>query len=691
MSLLLVSGCGSEEEVGKNTSDKSFTPRISEADFPGIHQSGVIRFVRNRWGGFDTLPTQGLPAEAYERLAQRFAQRNGLDYQWVVAESYQDLLDAVVEGRADVAVSNITVTDARRQRVLFTVPVTRVHEWLLGRTGQTVSDLKQLQNPVIGLPEGTAYIETVARHADLANARVKLLESGASPEEVVNRLLSGEFDYTVMDDNTARPLIQEEPELARLYTFPGTLNLAWAVRRNNPILKQMLNDFLVERHVNTERETYRKQDMPAIRESGRLRMLTVNGPASYFLWRGELMGFDYELLNFFAETQSLELEVVVAPDSSRLTDWLQQGRGDVVAASVTVTPERKAMGLAFSRPYLKVQETFVSAPGSTPINALEDLEGRTLVVNPVTHYYQSLKRLQSARSFTLQREALSTEEILTGIGNGRFGNTLADSHLIDIEIAFRDSLEKGMALGDESSLAWVVRPDQPELLAALDGFLEKNYRNLRYNVIRRKYFSNEKRMQQLRADRLSDGKLSPWDSLVQKVAAEQDFDWRLVVAQIYQESQFNPHAHSFAGARGLLQVLPRTAKELGIDPKKLAEPETGIRAGVEYLAWTRDRFPNSLILDDRLWFALAAYNAGVGHVRDARSLARRKGWNANQWFGSVEKAMLLLSKPTYWRKARHGFVRGTEPVRYVREIRRRYQAYIDYLALEKSEPAVASR
>ena len=144
---------------------------------------------------------------------------------------------------------------------------------------------------------------------------------------------------------------------------------------------------------------------------------------------------------------------------------------------------------------------------------------------------------------------------------------------------------------------------------------------------------------------------------------------------MYQESRFNPKAKSWVGAQGLMQVMPRTAKELGIT--NLTDPESGIKAGIKYLQWVRNRFEPELDVKDRMWFTLAAYNAGQGHVKDARRLAKQQGLNPNRWFDNVEKAILLLSKRKYASKARHGYVRGTEPVNYVREIRQRYQAYLE--------------
>ncbi|MGB5650990.1 MAG: transglycosylase SLT domain-containing protein, partial [Sedimenticolaceae bacterium] len=142
-----------------------------------------------------------------------------------------------------------------------------------------------------------------------------------------------------------------------------------------------------------------------------------------------------------------------------------------------------------------------------------------------------------------------------------------------------------------------------------------------------------------------------------------------------QESRFDPDARSFAGARGLLQVMPRTAKFMGFG--KIDKPEVGIHAGIKYMDWVRNRFDPELPFNERMWFTLAAYNAGHGHVQDARRLARRKGWDGDRWFDNTEKAMLLLSKKQYASKARYGYVRGIEPVSYVRDIHQRYRAYAE--------------
>lgn len=196
-----------------------------------------------------------------------------------------------------------------------------------------------------------------------------------------------------------------------------------------------------------------------------------------------------------------------------------------------------------------------------------------------------------------------------------------------------------------------------------------------------KYFKNERQMRVAASEDRSDkaGQLSPYDDLVKKYAAMYELDWRLVTSQMYQESRFDPGARSWVGALGLMQVMPRTAREVGVGDVR--KPEQGIHAGVKVLARYSGIFQDSEISEtDRIHFALAAYNCGPGHVADGRRLAADLKLDATRWFGHVEKAMPLLAKRRFARTARHGYCRCSEPVKYVSEIQSRYESYSKLIA-----------
>ena len=660
-------------------------PDDATADLPAIKQRGYIRFGRKTWAGFDSLPHEGLPLQAYYEIAEDFAAARGLEPRWVQIDDFTELLDAAAAGRVDVVVNNMTVTEARAQKHAFTVPLSFSEEWLIGhRRAKQAEGFDELS---LGLPEGMAYFESVAADPELAKLRLERLPPSWQPDEVAEGIVAGRYDLTIMDAGTARSLVAAYPEIEQLRILPGRRELAWVTRPQNPQLLGALNQFLSEEHFGGQRNRRDRQDLPGIKASGTLRMLTLTGPHTFFLWRGELLGFEYELLKLFAEEQDVRLEVVLAPDRTSLFEWLKEGRADVLAAAVTATEQRRQAGFEFARPYLHVDQVLVGATANPPPETLDGLQGRQIHLNPLTSHWQAMQALQPG--LQLQAVADDTEALLERVRTGEYDLTVADSHLLAIEQAYEDGLEQGLVLMEQSPIAWVVHPEHEELRRALDDFTQRYYRTRTYNLLVQKYFGNERRVRRRERQRVVGEQLSPFDALVKQHSAELEFDWRMVVAQMYQESGFDPQRRSFAGARGLMQVMPRTAKQVGVRPDDLWQPAQNIMAGVRYLQWTRERFEDSLPPGERQWFALAAYNAGAGHVRDARRLARQQELNQDLWFGHVEQAMLLLSKPEHANRAQYGFVRGREPVNYVRDIRDRYRAYVDHLnALQLKGEAV---
>ena len=608
---------------------------------------------------------------------EAFAARLGLDAEWILIPRFADLIGALNAGDGDIVVTNLTQTDSREATVAFSLPVDHVEEWVLVRRDappiNRVEDLCALR---VVVPEGSAYAESLET---VATAETILGDSAAGPDGMLDLVVSGDADATVMDSNQARGLAGYRDDFRHAWTLPGTRNLAWGVRKENADLLLSLNLFLSELKLAGREATY-TEDLSALRTRGRLRVIMRNGPATYFLWKGELRGFEYELAKWFASTQKLRLEIVVPPDDVDPLDHLAAGHGDLVASALTITPGREARGFRFSRRYHVVNEVFVTGAGSPPIESLADLAGRRVVVHRDSSYWESLARAKGEHGFELAAapDGHDTQDVLEDVIAGTVDVTLADSHIVDIETTFSDELVRGVALGEPVHHGWAVREGDGELLGEVNAFFKEHYRGLKFNIIYNRYFRDKRRMRAHEDHRDADT-LSPYDDLVRTNADAYTFDWRLIVSQMYQESRFDPRANSFAGARGLLQVLPRTAKEFGYrDADGLYEPETGIEVGVRYLDWARDRFPVTLPVDERLWFSLASYNAGFGHVYDARRLARQQGLDPDQWFDNVERAMLLLSKREYARKAKYGYVRGREPVNYVENIRSRYRTYVEH-------------
>ena len=208
-----------------------------------------------------------------------------------------------------------------------------------------------------------------------------------------------------------------------------------------------------------------------------------------------------------------------------------------------------------------------------------------------------------------------------------------------------------------------------------------NYKGLKFNIIYNKYFKNIRRITKLKNFiSKQKGKISNYDYLFKKYARRYGFNWLMVASQSFQESRFNPRAKSWVGAMGLMQVMPKTGKMLGFTD--LYNPNNGVHAGTKYMKWLKRRFNEDVPAKDKLWFALASYNAGYGHVLDAITVAKIMGLNPNKWFNNVEKAMTKLSKRKYRKYTKYGYCKCKEPIAYVSLIKTRYETYKAFIGEE---------
>jgi len=685
--LVTIVACESPDPNSSST-----PPFIESGDIDDIRKQGTLRVLVPKMEPSGFLPRRGSPLDHERELITAFAREQGLEPFWVVVDSRSDLIPFLLEGRGDLIAANLTATAERRHRVSFTVPVKLVREQVATRRRDlTIQHPADLEGRRVAVRRSSSFWRTLERlREQYPGIEIEEVPENVDTDEILHRVATRRLDLTVADSNLLQRTLGYRDDLRVAFDLTQDLPVAWAVRRTSKSLLRHLNRFLSESHLARPDEIH-TGDLAHIREEKVLRLLTRNSAATYFLWRGRLMGFDYELAHEFARSQGLRMDVIVPRRGEDLLTMLIEGKGDLVAASLTPTEERRLMGVEFSRPYNQVSQVVVAPVGESGLDGPEDLADRTLYVRHSSSYWNSLSRLRaSGVPLILQAapEYLETEEIIGLVAGEVYPLTVADSHVLDIELTWRDDVTAAFPLGEPVELAWAVRATNPELLAAANAFIAREYRGLTYNVLHSKYFEDPKKIRRQLNYRTASSKLSPYDDLIKRYADEHDFDWRLIVAQVYEESGFDPVARSFAGAVGLLQVLPRTAAELG--HTDLEDPETNIKAGLTYLAWVRARFEEGLPVRDRMWFTLAGYNVGPGHVRDARRLAVEEGWNPDRWFDNVERAMLLLSRPEYARNARHGYCRGSEPVQYVREIRSRYEAYLDMLA--KEQPAdVATR
>jgi membrane-bound lytic murein transglycosylase F len=657
---------------------------IFNGDFNDILRQGKLRILLPRdFSSSNYLPRRRSPLAEQQRIAEEFALSHGLIPELVIVDNFSKLIPALVEGRGDVIVDNLTISDIRLQKMSFSVPVDHVYEQVIvARGDKSIERVRDLDGKKVMVNQGSTFWQALKWLKENRYPDIEIIETadGVQIEEVLDRLAAGEFDATIMDSNLVEIYRTFRDDFKVATNFSRQRDIGWGVRKNAPQLVSEINRYLQLEHRAEDRDQRFTDDFDAIKKRRVLRVLLRNNAASYFIYRGELMGFEFELAREFAEYHGLRLEVVVPPSHRELIPWLLEGRADIAMSFLEPTERQRRLGVAFSRPYHYARQHIV-VQKDDPADSLEDLDYRTIFVRHHSLYWERLSDLQQEGArFSLRatEDDIETEQLIQMVSRGKYKATMADEHLLDIELAKGVPVRSAYALPTARAHAIALRKRNPKLKQALDEFVERVYRSEYYNVTYNKYFESRRSVQRLARGRVIDpvnGKISPYDELVRKYADRYGFDWRLVTAQMYQESRFDPGAKSHVGARGLMQLMPRTAKAMGVE--NAGDPASNIRGGIKYLDWLRDRFEEDLPISERNWFMLAAYNAGAGHVQDARRLAGNIGLDPDRWFGHTEQAMLLLSKREYAKKARYGYVNGREPVNYVSDIRRRFEAYVE--------------
>jgi len=434
-------------------------------------------------------------------------------------------------------------------------------------------------------------------------------------------------------------------------------------------------------------------DLKQIKEAGVLRIITTYSPTGYFLYKGETMGFEYELFNRLADHFGVSLEVVLAKDIDSVIPMLNRGDGDIIALGYTITGKRKEE-VSFTDPYLITHQSLVQRKPDnwrkmTKDNIKKhlatdiiDLINDTVSVRKKSSYYERLKELSSELGDTVYIDVLPgdmvDEEIIKLVSEGEIKYTIIDNNKAAIHTSYFPNIDINTPVSLSQRIAWAVRKNSPYLLDTINAGLKIIKRKPDYNVIYKKYFQNRRGFnKRLDSEYYTGetGKISKYDNLVKEYAEIKGWDWRLIKSMVYQESKFNTKNESWVGAEGLMQLMPATAKELGVVDAN--DPEQNIRAGIKYLSrmygyW--ENIPDSI---QRIKFAMASYNCGYGHVKDAQKLAKKYQKDTLNWDDGVDQFVLNLSKPKYYNDpvVKYGYARGSEPYNYVLDIFERYKNY----------------
>ncbi|CCN72041.1 Membrane-bound lytic murein transglycosylase F [Vibrio nigripulchritudo SFn27] len=428
-------------------------------------------------------------------------------------------------------------------------------------------------------------------------------------------------------------------------------------------------------------ESNPKSELEKVRERGTLRVGTLNNQLSYYIGPDGPTGLDFELAKRFADELGVKLEMKPAYRLAELFPALERGEIDMIAAGLSQTPDRLKLFRA-GPAYYYVSQQVVYKKGSWRPRNVDQLVDKQIpiVVVKDSHFERTLKALQKEKPGLVYRDENDADvnDLLQKVYKGELALTMADSVELSLSQRLYPSLALAFELTEDQPISWYMRRSDDESLYALliefFGLLKQSGDLAR---LEEKYFGHVESFDfvDTRAFiRALDSKLPKWESLFKKHSNE--FDWRLIAALAYQESHWNPLAKSPTGVRGMMMLTLPTAKSVGV--KNRLDPEQSVRGGVEYLRRIVDRVPDSISEHEKIWFALASYNVGYGHMMDARRLTKRQGGDPDSW-ADVKDRLPLLRKKEFYSKTRYGYARGDEARNYVENIRRYYQSIIGHV------------
>ncbi|MEW6671553.1 MAG: membrane-bound lytic murein transglycosylase MltF [Thermodesulfobacteriota bacterium] len=401
---------------------------------------------------------------------------------------------------------------------------------------------------------------------------------------------------------------------------------------------------------------------------GEITVITRNNSHCYYLYRDQAMGFEYDLARAFADYLDVNLEVKIAEKWEGMIPALKNGSGAFIAASFTNTPRRQQQ-VAFSKGYLTIQQHIIVHRKNQNLKTAADLAGKTIHVRRGTSYQERLEQLiAEGYDFKVElHDDIPTEEFIQQVEEEKIDVTIADSNIALRSRRYYPKIVVSGAIGPDEQLGWAVHPNSTRLLNKINSFFKEIKENGTFQRIYNRYYANVDDFDfvDLRTfHRRLKTRLPRYRPVIKEAAQKHGFDWRMIAAQMYQESQFDPGARSHSGAYGLMQLTRSTANSLGV--QNILASRQNIHAGVQHLRNMYDLFDKAAG-SDRLFMALAAYNIGLGHIQDARKLALQMKLDPDKW-SALTKTLPLLSYQKYYQKAEYGYCRGTEPIEYVKQI-----------------------
>ncbi|MCW9041341.1 MAG: transporter substrate-binding domain-containing protein [Flavobacteriales bacterium] len=436
-----------------------------------------------------------------------------------------------------------------------------------------------------------------------------------------------------------------------------------------------------------------KKDLKEIRADGKIKALINYSATSYFIYRGQPMGFEYELLNQYAKSQGVELEVIPIKNMDSVFIHLNNGVGDLVAANLTVTLDRKKQ-VDFSQPILFTKQVLVQRKPEnwkklskkslkdSLLNSPLELGGKTIYVRRESSFYERLYSLSKEIGEKIKVEVVpgevSMEQLIEQVAQGTIDYTVADKNIALVNEWQYPNIDARVEVSNEQQIAFALRKNSDSLTASINNWLKAYQKTVAFKLLYKKYYDNRSQHDKRINDEsftMNSGQLTPYDETLKKYAPQIPWDWELVAALIYQESKFNNSALGWGNSFGVMQFMPLTGAKYGVDSTSSAQEN--IKAGVKYIRYLSKMWEDKITdSTERVKYVLASYNVGPGHVFDAYRLAQKYNKNPQLW-KDVSYFLKNKSKPKYYKDevVKHGYCKGHITYKYVKEIMERYQHY----------------
>ena len=405
-----------------------------------------------------------------------------------------------------------------------------------------------------------------------------------------------------------------------------------------------------------------------IQKTGVLRLITNKSLNTFYYYDGKPVGFEYDLAKEFANFLNVNLDIVT-PGWNNMFTYLEQDKGDLIAAGLAITKERLGK-VNFSIPYITIQQRIVHHKLVFGPKNINDLTFRTIHIRRGTSYHSRLEEIKKSGidfSYVLH-DNIATEELIKMINQREIKFTIADSNIAYLNQRHYPDIKVGIPIQEKESLAWAVNKNDSQILEQINKFfLHANATGL-LKQMSDKYYANieDTDPYDLKSfHKRVATRLPKYKKTIIEESIKYGFDWKLVAAVVYQESHFNPNAKSFTNVKGLMQVTSATAQEMGINNR--LNPSQSIKAGIKYLDTMVKKFDYIENEHERVLFGLASYNIGYGHVKDAIEIASTMKLDKVKW-QDLKTVLPLLSKSKYYKKTKHGYARGWEPVQYIDRI-----------------------